>query len=506
MAQLIPYHRKKGTTYGVKWRQGGKSTGKTEHETFDDEKQAKFFKADVERCGHQYPPNFVPKYGYVDPRVLAEEKARMAAEAEDAKRAKPIYFSNRYEAFLDTRTAIEERSVKDYRNQFTNHLLPAFGHLVVNDAAEAPEEQFWDSDKVKVWVNRFQHGERDPETGKWKIRTHAAKTVRNVHALLSSYGLWLVEKKIRATNPCAGTRLPESDDGDADVEMTFLEVEEYARLRECFTEQEAMDLADFLVGTGARYGEATALKIKDLVLDPENDTPHFRIRRAWKRQPNGSHKLGRPKSRASRRRVELADNDYAVDLLRRLSRGRSGEEYVFLTPSGVHWRHANFFNRPWLQAIYKSARCERHRLEDGITNMHNLKRRHVIHCGCPGTTGKIPRIHDLRHSNAAWLIEKGVSLVAIQRQFGHESYHTTEKRYGHLTSAAKRAMGAASNSALEAASGFAVGLGVAGSAAGVVRGARVEEKRHRRHRMLGPRGGAFSAPRSGNASASSVPN
>lgn len=486
MAQLIPYLRKKGTTYGVKWRAGG--NGKTEHETFSDEKQAKFFKADVERCGHQYPPNFVPKLGYVDPEELAKQKARLAAETEAAKRAKPVYFSDRYEAFLSTRTAVEARSVKDYRNQFTNHLLPAFGHLVVNDAAEVPEEEYWDGDKVKAWVNNFHHGLGDPETRKWKIKPHAPKTVRNLHALLSSYGAWLVEKKLRAANPCAGTRLPESEEGDADVEMVFLEVEEYANLREYFTEQEAVDLADFMAGCGARYGEATALKIKDLVLDPENDTPHLRIRRAWKRQPNGSHKLGRPKSKASRRRVELADNDYTIALLKRVSHGREPEEFVFLTPTGVHWRHANFYNRPWLQALYKAARCERHRLEDGITNMHDLKRRHVIHCGCPGTTGKIPRIHDLRHSNAAWLIEKGVSLLAIQRQFGHESYHTTEKRYGHLTSAAKRAMGAAANSAMSAASGFSVGFSVGESAAGVARRTRGTDKQIRRHRMFGVRG------------------
>lgn len=486
MAQLIPYPRKKGTTYGVKWRQGG--SGRTEHETFADEKTARFFKADVERCGHQYPPNFVPKYGYEDPRVIAEEKARLAREAEEAARTKPVYFADLHERFIATRTGIEERSAKDYRNQFRNHLLPAFGHLAVNDDADVPEDGFWDADKVKAWVNEIHRGVRDPETNKWAKEPRSAKTIRNLHALLSSYGAWLVERKLRSANPCTGTRLPESEEGDADTEMVFLEEDEWAMLRGCFTEQEARDLAEFLVGTGCRYSEATALRIKDLRLDPNGDTPHLLIRRAWKRQPNGSHREGRPKSRASRRRVELDGNDHIVALLRRLIKDRSKEEHVFLTPTGVHWRHANFYNRPWLQAIYKLARCEGHRAGDGISNMHDLKRRHVVPCGCPGTLEKVPRIHDLRHTQAAWLIERGVSLVAIQRQFGHESYHTTEKRYGHLTRGTKRAMGAASSAALSSAAG----VSVAGPDSALGQRYRPAEKRLRRQRMMGPRVGSGS--------------
>ncbi len=45
---------------------------------------------------------------------------------------------------------------------------------------------------------------------------------------------------------------------------------------------------------------------------------------------------------------------------------------------------------------------------------------------------KRPRPHDLRHSNATWLIHAGVALPVIQRHLGHESIQTTVDRYGHL--------------------------------------------------------------------------
>jgi integrase len=43
-----------------------------------------------------------------------------------------------------------------------------------------------------------------------------------------------------------------------------------------------------------------------------------------------------------------------------------------------------------------------------------------------------PRPHDLRHTNATWLIQAGVPLLVIQRHLGHESIQTTVDRYGHL--------------------------------------------------------------------------
>jgi integrase len=484
MATLKTRPRKSGMRYIVEFRIGGARDGEWATETFKDEKLALKFKADVEFHGHRYPTDYVRKFGYVDPQVLAEEKARLAREAAEAAAAKPIYFREHYLAFLKTLSTIEERTERDYEQQFANHLLPVFGGLAVNDGADVPDDQRWDADKVKAWVKDTHRGVRDPATNGWLKEPRSAKTVRNLHALLSSYGKWLVEKKLRAANPCATTSLPESEEGLADGEMIFLEAYEYAQLRDCIKEQEARDLVEFLVGTGVRYGEATALKIKDVKLDTRDGLPYLLIRQAWKRQRNGSHKEGRPKSKASRRRVDLASNHTIIAMLRRLLAGRGNEEFVFLTPTGVHWRHANFYNRPWLQAVWKAARCDRHRAEQGITNMHDLKRRHVIPCGCPGTLDKVPRIHDLRHTCASWLIERGVSLAAIQRQFGHESYHTTEKRYVHLTSGTRHTLGAAADDVLSTVAGLSLG----GAAASLVERHRPASKQIRRHRMFGVRG------------------
>ncbi|WP_197060656.1 tyrosine-type recombinase/integrase [Arthrobacter sp. L77] len=47
----------------------------------------------------------------------------------------------------------------------------------------------------------------------------------------------------------------------------------------------------------------------------------------------------------------------------------------------------------------------------------------------PGTT---PRIHDLRHTRASWLIQDGQSLFSVSTRLGHCSTDTTECIYRHL--------------------------------------------------------------------------
>jgi integrase len=46
--------------------------------------------------------------------------------------------------------------------------------------------------------------------------------------------------------------------------------------------------------------------------------------------------------------------------------------------------------------------------------------------------GQPCRIHDLRHTHAAWLIADGEHPKAIQTRLGHGSISVTMDRYGHL--------------------------------------------------------------------------
>ena len=46
--------------------------------------------------------------------------------------------------------------------------------------------------------------------------------------------------------------------------------------------------------------------------------------------------------------------------------------------------------------------------------------------------GKRPRIHDMRHTHASWLLTEGVPLLVVSRRLGHESIAVTARVYGHV--------------------------------------------------------------------------
>lgn len=78
---------------------------------------------------------------------------------------------------------------------------------------------------------------------------------------------------------------------------------------------------------------------------------------------------------------------------------------MFTTPKGDRIYHKLYWDDYWLPAV---------RAAQAI-----------------GPT-KNPRIHDLRHTHASWLVQDGVPLFTISRRLGHASSRTIEQVYGHL--------------------------------------------------------------------------
>ena len=61
---------------------------------------------------------------------------------------------------------------------------------------------------------------------------------------------------------------------------------------------------------------------------------------------------------------------------------------------------------------------------------------------------KRPRVHDLRHTHASWMIAAGTDLFILQRRLGHESITTTTESYAHLPPDQQRAAADAAGKAL----------------------------------------------------------
>jgi integrase len=246
-----------------------------------------------------------------------------------------------------------------------------------------------------------------------------------------------VAAEYRRGNPCAGTRLPDryapddADDGDAVflTETQFAVLADamfpnadyltvggirHSRMLKCATGKHASTVEDrwlieAAVGIGLRWSELTAVQVRDLELDAA--VPRLSVKRAWKRNPTGefavdgagAYYLGRPKSKKSRRRITLSPAVVAV--FRRAIDGKSPPDFVLTAPRGGVLNQATWYEDRWQVALALAGRR-------GLTTA--------------------PRLHDLRHTHAAWLISAGVPLPVIQQRLGHESITTTVDTYGGL--------------------------------------------------------------------------
>ena len=231
--------------------------------------------------------------------------------------------------------------------------------------------------------------------------TYSRKSLENQRGLLAGVLTRAIEKDYLVKNPVKGIKLPRGQESDR-VDMRILDPGEFADICERMPEH-YRPFARFLFGTGCRWGEAVALTVADIgqeYVDARsgNTLRPVRIRRSLKWSPDNDRRVGATKTRKSNRTVVVGD--IMLDDLAAACEGKGGAELVFTAPRGGPILHRTFWSRVWLPAV------------------EHLEPR--------------PRIHDLRHSHASWLLAQGMPINVVQARLGHESIQTTVDTYGHL--------------------------------------------------------------------------
>lgn len=262
-----------------------------------------------------------------------------------------------------------------------NHIRPALGAHELDDITATV---------VQAFVSRL--------SGKL-----APKTVRNVHGLLHKILTAAVHARLVRANPAEHTILPRR----VRREMRFLAEPEVGRLLAAVPAH-WRPLVLLLVSTGLRWGEAVALRVQDVDVLAGKLT----VLRTMHELPGTAEIVFTdPKSQMSRRTVTFTKK---VGLaLTGLVAGKARGELVFTAPMGGPVRVRNF---------RRSSRTR----ADGTRRAMGWS----AWCEQAGLAGL--RIHDLRHTHAAWLISAGVVLTGVQRRLGHSSIAVTSDLYGHL--------------------------------------------------------------------------
>lgn len=372
-------HRSGELTYKVQWLLGGRRGAAWQSETFEDRRAALKFAGHVDANAQRWPDGWVKGFGY----------GQVPDDLEPPVEHPLLEFGTAYVRRL---TSAGPDTQTKYVQQLTSLAL-----WLGDIKGVPPTVENLTGDDDRDWIVARRRAGASP------------KTIANYHGLLAAVLSSAVDKELIRRSPCQGVKLPPiDDDTEDDQDKVFLTEPEFTLLRRCIHASDR----DFLlaaVGTGLRWGELTALKVKDLQLD---DVPAaLAVRRAWKSNGRGEFALtghgrfylGKPKTRESRRRITLAP--LVVAVLREAIDGRGPEDLVFGAPRGGRLDQGNWYESRWQRAI-KAAQVQ------GLT--------------------KTPRFHDLRHSHVAWLISAGVPLPAIQKRLGHKSIQITVDVYGGL--------------------------------------------------------------------------
>ena len=271
-------------------------------------------------------------------------------------------------------------TIADYRRMAARTWGPRLGALPLPAVTR---------DTIREWVawQRKQPVLRRPG------KTYSPKSIANAHGLLSAVLSTAVEAGFIPSNQARGVGMPSDL---VHEEMTPLTENEFIKvLSEIRTHYRPLVLT--LVGTGMRWGEATALTVADLDLDSAQ--PVARVRQAWKKGAAGVY-LGSPKTKRGRRSVSLPEQ--VVAALRVVVDGKRPADRVFTSVQGSRVQAQHFREREWHPAVLRA------------------------------DIGKAPRVHDLRHTHATWMIARGMNLTTLQRRLGHEKITTTSDTYGHL--------------------------------------------------------------------------
>ncbi|WP_233617610.1 tyrosine-type recombinase/integrase [Actinomadura sp. WAC 06369] len=382
-------------------------------------------------------------------RAWQRAETRIAeGKAGDPRRARQTFRTYVEERWFPNHR-IEASTHQDYAYALAAHVMPYFGDMKLRDIT---------SETVREWITHL------------KKRGASAYSIKYCKtAILNAIFTTAVNDGILVYHPSRGVKT----DPIPEKPRQIITAEQFARIYEALLTPDAKLLVETDIESGLRWGELTELRVKDLDFatgiltvsravvqlvrkhHPEgrrflvNDHPKGKRYRRLKLSPQIVAKLkahaeankpdpGRPLLQPPPQAAQARTRRPRVPHLRSLQRPH------------LHPRHDHGL-QPWqvqvrpLPSRYAAYRAKRR--AQGKDNPRNPRNPRVDdddphipaswfrnHCWHPAREaadlGWSPRIHDLRHAHASWLLAGGADLQVVKERLGHRKISTTE-RYLH---------------------------------------------------------------------------
>jgi integrase len=311
--------------------------------------------------------------------------------------------------YLTEGVNVSPSTLKRYQAYLANSILPALGPI--------PLERI-NSGHIQRWLLTLEGS--------------SPKTIRNYHAFLAAMLGYAKSEGHISSNPCALTRLPDA----TTPAFVALTPSEFWTIYD-FIPDAYKTLVLTLVSTGMRWGEASALQGRDL--DAAGNT--ITVSRAWHEGENRTPVLGPPKTAAGHRTISISPD--LTTLLATRANSAGAEGLLFQNARGHRIKNTTFVAKIWNPTL---------RMANGLPAIDYVTAPHADgpwqREPAESPINKWPRVHDLRHTHASWLLEEGVEMDVIKQRLGHESIKMTIDRYSHVAPTRGREAAEAANRAL----------------------------------------------------------
>ena len=270
--------------------------------------------------------------------------------------------------FNDKGTRLKGRSIMTKRTLFESKIIPYFGEKSMNEITAV--------DIIK-WQNLLMKQEYSPTY---------LRMIQNQLTALFNHAERFYDLR---DNPCK--KVDKMGRSNA-KELNFWTKDEYEVFLETFSEGDEMYRLIFqmLFWLGCRIGEALALTSSDIDLEKAT----ISVTKTYYRR-NKTDYITSPKTESSNRKITIP----------KFLKGETKE---------------------YLDRQYELA------LDERIFPITDRAVQKKMKQKTEEAKLKPIRVHDLRHSHIALLIEKGLQPLVIAQRVGHDSVNTTMNIYGHL--------------------------------------------------------------------------
>jgi len=344
---------------------------------------------------------------------------------------------------------LEPTTREKYTYYLGAYVIPELGPMRIADIF--PEH-------IRQWITRMQREGRSA----WTIQYCKS-------SILNSIFTTALNDQVTYIHPCRGVRVPTVPA----TPRTIITPEQFSAIYDALPDADAQLLVETAIESGLRWGELTELRVRDLDLATRMLTVSRKVIELNREfHPDGKRFLVKhyPKDKEYRR-LKLSQQIVAKIKAHVTAQNLGPDSLLFArrtappaeprtvpepgtlgltapSEAGRRYRHGTL-------SAYNAGRCRcehcrgafaryraKRRAASGASPLpphlpddehigRNVFRRGTWYPACEAADlGIRPRVHDLRHAHASWLLAGGADLQVVKERLGHASIMTTQ-RYLH---------------------------------------------------------------------------